>query len=279
MRLGTILLNGKETPAIVAPDLRSALPLHQFASTLEFLRAGDEAWRVVAELEDEDAHFKPFERLLPPIPRPGKLIEIGLNYRDHAEEIGQELPKKPVVFTKFTTAIIAHGDAIVLTDKTTQPDYEGELAIVIGKRGKDIPADAWREYVFGYTIANDVTARDVQFSVSQWDMGKSFDTFGPMGPVIVSLDEVGDPHKPAIKLDIDGEVLQNSNTDQLIFDTGALLEYLSSMMTLEPGDVISTGTPAGVGLGRKPQRWLKPGETVSVEIEKLGRLSNPITKG
>ena len=279
MRLATVLLKGHATAALVNKELTGAVPIAEFSDTLAFLRAGEQAWAKASLLGEDASKFVPFERLLAPIARPPKLIEIGLNYRDHAEELHQEIPKKPVVFTKFTSAIIGPGEKIVLTDATAQPDYEGELAIVIGRGGKNIKADAWREHVFGYTIANDVTARDVQFSVSQWDMGKSFDTFGPMGPAINSLDEVGDPHKLAIKLDIDGEVMQSSNTDQLIFNTGALLEYVSSMMTLEPGDVISTGTPPGVGMGRKPQRWLQPGETVSVEIEGLGRLSNPIVKG
>lgn len=276
MRFGTVLIDGTVVPVILNKELSRAVPLSGYADLVAFIAAGESAWKASEDIGLDETKWIHFDRLLAPIPRPAKLIEIGLNYRDHAKEIGQELPKKPVVFTKFTSAIIAHGDNIVLTDKTSQPDYEAELAIVIGRTAKGVKAEDWREFVFGYTIANDVTARDVQFSVSQWDMGKSFDTFGPLGPVIVSLDEVGDPHRLAIKLDIDGEVLQDSNTDQLVFDTGALIEYLSSMMTLQPGDVISTGTPAGVGMGRKPQRWLQPGETVTVEIEGIGRLSNPV---
>ena len=278
MRYGTVLMDGTPVPVVLNKDLKRAVPLSGYQDLAAFIAAGEQAWRVAGDVALDESKWIHFDRLLAPVPRPGKLIEIGLNYRDHAKELGQELPKTPVVFTKFTTAIIAHGENIVLTDRTSQPDYEAELAIVIGKTAKGVKAEAWREYVFGYTVANDVTARDVQFSVSQWDMGKSFDTFGPIGPAIVSLDEVGDPHRLRIRLDIEGEVLQDSNTDQLIFDTGALIEYLSSMMTLEPGDIISTGTPPGVGMGRKPQRWLKPGETVSVEIEGIGRLSNPIVK-
>jgi 2-keto-4-pentenoate hydratase/2-oxohepta-3-ene-1,7-dioic acid hydratase in catechol pathway len=279
MRLATVVLDGVAVPGIVNKELNKVVPLSGHADMIAFLAAGPEAWRAAEETARDESKWLPFFRMLAPIPRPTKLIEIGLNYRDHAQELGQEIPKKPVVFTKFTSAVIGPGENIVLTDKTTQPDYEGELAIVIGKGGKNIKAEDWREHVFGYTVANDVTARDVQFSVSQWDMGKSFDTFGPMGPAIVTLDEIGDPHTLAIRLDIDGQVMQQSNTDQLIFKTGALLEYLSSMLTLEPGDVISTGTPPGVGMGRKPQRWLKPGETVSVKIEGIGRLSNPIVQG
>jgi 2-keto-4-pentenoate hydratase/2-oxohepta-3-ene-1,7-dioic acid hydratase in catechol pathway len=278
MRLGTVVLHGDPAPALLNAELTAAFPLREFRNTLDFLRAGPEAWALAAEAASVPSAFVPFERLLAPILRP-KMICIGLNYRDHAAELKQEIPKKPVVFTKFSNSIIGPGEPVVLTSATAEPDYEAEYAFVIGKTAKSVKAEDWPEYVFGFTAANDVTARDVQFSVSQWDMGKSFDTFGPIGPVIVSRDEVADPHKLAIKLDIDGEVMQQSNTEQLIFNTGALIEYLSSMMTLEPGDVISTGTPPGVGMGRNPKRWLRAGETVTVELEGVGRLSNPIVQG
>ena len=187
-----------------------------------------------------------------------------------------ELPKTPVVFTKFSNSIVGPGATVILPKASTQPDYEAELAIVIGVGGRNIAAADWEQHVFGYTIVNDVSARDVQMATSQWSIGKSFDTFGPMGPAIVSLDELGDPHQLAIKLEIAGEYLQNSNTSELVFKTGELVAYLSSIMTLSPGDLISTGTPAGVGLGRTPKRWLQPGETMTVEIEKIGKLTNPI---
>lgn len=176
----------------------------------------------------------------------------------------------------YSTAIIGQGDAIVLPRNSTQPDYEAELAFVIGKGGFRIPGLAWREHVYGYTIINDVSARDVQLATSQWSMGKSFPTFCPMGPAIVTADEVPDPHTLAIGLSIDGEVLQNSNTRELIFRIPDLIEYISSIAPLLPGDIVSTGTPSGVGLGRKPQRWLKPGETVTVTIQGLGSLTNPV---
>ena len=146
---------------------------------------------------------------------------------------------------------------------------------MIGRGGRNIAASAWKQHVFGFTIINDISARDIQLATSQWSLGKSFDTFCPMGPAIVSTDELGDPHDLRIKLSIDGEYMQDSNTDQLVFKTGELIAYLSSIMTLTPGDIISTGTPAGVGLGRKPQRWIKPGETMTVEIEGIGELVNP----
>jgi 2-keto-4-pentenoate hydratase/2-oxohepta-3-ene-1,7-dioic acid hydratase in catechol pathway len=164
----------------------------------------------------------------------------------------------------------------VLPRNTAEPDYEAEFAFVIGKGGFRIPASAWREHVYGYTILNDVSARDVQLSSSQWSLGKSFPTFCPMGPAIVTADEIADPHNLAISLSIAGEVLQNSNTRELIFKIPDLIEYISSVTPLLPGDVISTGTPAGVGMGRKPQRWLKPGDTVTVTVEGIGSLTNPV---
>lgn len=278
MRLGTVLTHGEAVPALVNTDLTAAFPVRGYENTLAFLRAGEDAWKRAAEAGSDRSAYVSFDRLLAPILKP-RMICIGLNYRDHAEELKQEIPKKPVVFTKFSNSIIGPNEPIVLTSATAEPDYEAEYAIVIGKPAKNVKAQDWPEFVFGFTAANDVTARDVQFSVSQWDMGKSFDTFGPIGPVIVSRDEIPDPHKLSIKLDINGEVLQDSSTAQLIFDTGALVEYLSSMMTLEPGDIISTGTPPGVGMGRTPKRWLKAGETVTVELEGIGRLSNPIVQG
>jgi 2-keto-4-pentenoate hydratase/2-oxohepta-3-ene-1,7-dioic acid hydratase in catechol pathway len=215
-------------------------------------------------------------RLHAPISNPPRVFAIGLNYRDHAKESGMAIPTTPVVFFKLATAIIGPGDAIVLPKNSNQPDFEAEFAFVIGKGGYRIPASAWREHVYGYTIVNDVSARDVQFATSQWSLSKSFPTFCPLGPAIVTADEVEDPHQLAISLNIDGELLQNSNTRELIFGIPALVEYLSSITPLLPGDIVSTGTPAGVGLGRTPKRWLKTGETVTVKVEGLGSLSNPV---
>jgi 2-keto-4-pentenoate hydratase/2-oxohepta-3-ene-1,7-dioic acid hydratase in catechol pathway len=214
-------------------------------------------------------------KLHAPIQNPPRVFAIGLNYRDHATESGMELPTSPVVFFKLTTSIIGPGDAIVLPKNSTMPDYEAEFAFVIGIGGYRIPASAWREHVYGYTIVNDVSARDVQFASTQWSMSKSFPTFCPMGPSIVTADEIADPHALQISLSIDGEMLQNSNTRELVFNIPALIEHLSSITPLLPGDVISTGTPPGVGLGRNPRRWLKPGETVTVTVEGLGSLTNP----
>ena len=222
------------------------------------------------------AHRLSEVRLHAPLPNPPRVFAIGLNYRDHAIESGMALPTTPVVFFKLATAIIGPGESIVLPKNSTQPDYEAELAFVIGKRGYRIPASDWREYVYGYTIVNDVSARDVQFASSQWSMSKSFPTFCPLGPTIVTTDEIPDPHNLQISLAIDGEQLQNSNTRELVFKIPELIEYLSSITPLLPGDIVSTGTPPGVGLGRTPKRWLKPGETVTVTVEGLGFLTNPV---
>ncbi len=215
-------------------------------------------------------------RLHAPLPNPPRVFAIGLNYRDHAKESGQPVPTTPVVFFKLTTAIVGPGEPIVLPKNSTQPDYEAEFAFVIGKGGYRIPASAWRDHVYGYTIVDDVSARDVQFATSQWSMSKSFPTFCPMGPAIVSADEIADPHALAIRLSIDGEVMQNSSTKELVFGIPELIEYLSSITPLLPGDVVSTGTPPGVGLARKPPRWLKAGDTVTVTVEGLGSLTNPV---
>ncbi len=215
-------------------------------------------------------------RLCAPIPRPRKLICVGLNYRDHAAETGAQIPTVPTIFNKFATSVIGPGDNIVLPRVSKAPDYEAEFAFVIGKGGRHIAAADWRNHVFGYTIVNDVTGRDYQRATSQWLMGKSFDTFAPMGPWIVTADEIADPHELDISIEINGEVLQDSNTRELIFKIPDLIAFLSSVFTLEPGDIVSTGTPAGVGFVRKPPRFLHPGDEVVVKIPAIGELRNPV---
>jgi 2-keto-4-pentenoate hydratase/2-oxohepta-3-ene-1,7-dioic acid hydratase in catechol pathway len=215
-------------------------------------------------------------RLLAPIPRPPKIICVWLNYRDHAIESNMEIPKVPTIFSKYATSVIGPGETIRLPRVSTKPDYEAEFAVIIGKGGRHIPAAEWKEHVFGYTILNDVSARDYQMATSQWMIGKTFDTFAPMGPAIVSADEIADPHNLDISLTINGETLQHSNTKNLIFRIPDLIEYLSAVFTLESGDVISTGTPAGVGFARKPPRFLQPGDDVVVRVEGLGELRNPV---
>jgi 2-keto-4-pentenoate hydratase/2-oxohepta-3-ene-1,7-dioic acid hydratase in catechol pathway len=214
--------------------------------------------------------------LLAPIPRPPKFICVGLNYRDHAIESGLPIPEIPIIFSKFSNTVIGPGAPIVLPKNSTKPDYEAELAFIIGKPGRHIPAEKWTEHVAGYTIVNDVSARDFQLATSQWLMGKTFDTFAPMGPYLVTADEIADPHVLDIGLTINGEVLQNSNTRELIFRIPELVAHLSSVFTLESGDIVSTGTPPGVGSARKPPRFLRPGDDVVVHVQGLGELRNPV---
>lgn len=211
-----------------------------------------------------------------PVPRPGKLICIGLNYRDHAAESNMAIPERPVVFSKFSTAVIAPGEPVVIPETSQQVDYEAELAVVIGRRAKNVSASNALDYVLGYTAFNDLSARDFQFADGQWQRGKSCDTFAPMGPTIVTADEIPDPHRLSIKLRLNGNTMQDSNTDQLIFGVPELIAFLSETITLEPGDVIATGTPPGVGFGRKPPVFLKNGDEMEVEIEKIGTLNNPV---
>jgi len=215
-------------------------------------------------------------QLLAPVPKPNKIFCVGLNYRDHAIESNMEIPKVPTIFSKFTNSVIGSGETIILPKDSTQPDYEAEFALVIGKGGKRIAAENWKDHVFGYMNLNDVSARDIQLATTQWLMGKSIDTFAPMGPYIVTADEVADPHNLDIKMIVSGEVLQSSNTKHLIFTIPVLIEYISRVITLEPGDVISTGTPAGVGFARKPPRLLRDGDECIVEVEGLGSLVNPV---
>jgi 2-keto-4-pentenoate hydratase/2-oxohepta-3-ene-1,7-dioic acid hydratase in catechol pathway len=215
-------------------------------------------------------------KLLAPIPRPRKLICVGLNYRDHAAETGATIPDVPTIFNKFATAVIGPGDDIVLPKVSKSPDYEAEFAFIVGTGGRHIASGDWQKHIFGYTIINDVSARDYQRATTQWLMGKTFDTFAPMGPWIVTADEIPDPHNVSVQLEINGETLQDGNTRELIFKIPALVEFLSSVFTLEPGDIVSTGTPAGVGVARKPQRFLRPGEEVIVKIAGIGELRNPV---
>ncbi len=264
--------NGPIRPGILFDDTRTVLDLspHGFKSTLEVIASGTGSTLTTSRLSLQDV------RLHAPLSNPPRIFAIGLNYRDHAKESGMEIPTTPVIFFKLATAIIGPGDPIVLPKNSTQPDYEAEFAFVIGKGGYRIPASAWRDHVYGYTIVNDVSARDVQFASTQWSMSKCFPTFCPLGPAIVSADEIADPHSLDISLSIDGETLQHSNTRELVFKIPDLIEYISSITPLLPGDIVSTGTPPGVGLGRSPKRWLKPGETVTVTIDGLGSLTNPI---
>jgi 2-keto-4-pentenoate hydratase/2-oxohepta-3-ene-1,7-dioic acid hydratase in catechol pathway len=276
MKLVTFRHDNHVQPGVVLGHEVFGVGAAGFQSVLEIVEGGPDALkRVKTAIETAPAFQLASVKLLAPMPRPPKIICIGLNYRDHAIESKLEIPKIPVVFSKYPSVTIGPGDSIVLPKNSVKPDYEAELAVVIGKNGRHVSAENWHEYVFGYMCLNDVSARDFQMATSQWMIGKTFDTFAPMGPSIVTADEIADPHALDISLDINGETLQKSNTRELIFRIPDLIAYLSSVFTLEPGDIISTGTPSGVGFSYHPPRWLKPGDNVTVTIEGIGKLTNP----
>jgi len=216
-------------------------------------------------------------RLHAPVARPQKVICIGLNYEDHAAETGAAIPEKPIVFAKYANSIIGPGESIRIPPITQQPDYEAELAVVIGRTARNVPESEALEHVFGYTNANDVSARDIQLGEGgQWTRGKAIDTFCPLGPYLVTRDEVPDPQNLSVRCVLNGEVVQDGHTSKMIFSVAELVAFLSTGMTLVPGDVIITGTPPGVGMARDPQLWLKSGDEVTIEIEGLGALTNPV---
>jgi 2-keto-4-pentenoate hydratase/2-oxohepta-3-ene-1,7-dioic acid hydratase in catechol pathway len=276
MRFVTFENDGLRQPGVVIDASVVSLVDAGFPAMLSVLQGGNEAARRVAEFTTAAVRCHPLTsvKLCAPIPDPAKILCMGLNYRDHAEEARLEIPKYPVIFPKYSNTVIGSGADIILPKNSRKPDFEAELGFVIGKSCRHVKAADWRDYVFGYMNCNDVSARDFQMAVSQWTMGKNFDTFAPMGPWIVSADEIEDPHNLNISLTLDGEIMQNSNTRELIFKIPETIEFLSSVMTLEPGDVILTGTPAGVGFSRKPPRWLVPGMEVVVRIDGLGELRN-----
>ena len=210
-----------------------------------------------------------------PITRPGKIVCVGLNYKDHAEEQGAELPAAPLLFAKFTTSLIGPGDPIVIPSLVTKCDYEAELGVVIGRTIRGVSKENALEAVAGYVVANDVSARDLQFSDGQWTRGKSPDTFCPVGPLVPASD-VSDPHALGIRAILNGETVQDSTTANLIFGIDEIVSYVTQTSTLEEGDLILTGTPAGVGVFRDPQRLLQPGDEITIEIDGVGSLTNPV---
>ncbi len=213
-----------------------------------------------------------------PIPRPGKIVCVGLNYRDHAEEQGAELPTAPLLFAKFTTSLIGPGDPIVIPPLVTKCDYEAELGVVLGATVKQVSRENALEAVAGYVVANDVSARDLQFGDGQWTRGKSPDTFCPVGPLVPAAD-VPDPHALSIRALLNGDVVQDSSTANLVFGVDEVISYASQTATLEEGDLILTGTPAGVGIFRDPPRLLRPGDSITIEIDGVGSLTNPVVAG
>ncbi|MCW5966187.1 MAG: fumarylacetoacetate hydrolase family protein [Bryobacterales bacterium] len=273
-------VEGPAQAGVLRADRVHSLGSFGFHDVKSLLEAGEDGLARVRELlaaaQEGSGIAVADVRILAPLANAQKLIFIGLNYRDHAAEAKMDIPATPTVFAKFANAVIHPGDPIVLPSASQKPDYEAEFAFVIGKRGKHIQAANWRDYVAGYTIINDVSARDFQMATSQWIMGKTCDSFCPMGPFLTTIDEIPNPHNLRIECLLNGESMQDSNTGELIFKIPELIQHLSQTMTLEPGDVVSTGTPAGVGFSKKPPRWLRPGDDCVVRIEGLGELRNPV---
>ena len=217
-------------------------------------------------------------RPLAPVPRPGKIFGVGLNYVDHAEESGQPVPEVPILFAKFANSVIGPGEPIVVPRATEQPDYEAELGVVIGRTAFEVTVDEALDHVAGYLCCNDVSARDLQLSVPQWTRGKAIDTFLPCGPELVTTEEVADPQALGIRCVLNGTTMQDSTTAQMVFGVAELVSFISQACTLEPGDLIATGTPPGVGFARKPPVWLHDGDEVTVEVDGLGALTNPVRR-
>ncbi len=249
------------------------------STMLEFIQGGESLWhkgrQVLDWANNSSGDFLLDEsqvRIRAPISNPPKLICVALNYQAHADETGVEAPNEPMLFSKFPSVIVGPGDAIKIPRQSDQVDYEIELAAVIGIGGRHIPEENALNHVFGYTIMNDVSCREYQRRWSQWLVGKSFDTFAPMGPSIVTADEVPDPHNLSMVLSINGDVMQSSSTSDMIFNIPRLIAFASSIFTLESGDVLLTGTPPGVGAARQPPRWIRPGDLIQMEIDTLGTL-------
>jgi len=272
--LSAVFSRDVPTPGVLLGDEVVDLTGLAYPSVLAILEGGEIVLSEVAAKLEKAPRVSLSEVTLHAPIRPPRVFCVGLNYASHAAESKMAVQKVPTIFMKLSSSVVGPDTDVILPKVSSQPDYEAELAVVIGKAGYQIPASDWKKHVFGYTIVNDVSARDIQLATSQWTLGKSFPTFTPLGPAVVTADEVEDPHALDISLTIDGETLQSANTRDLIFKIPALIEYISTMTPLEVGDVISTGTPEGVGLGRTPQRWLKPDEEMVITISKLGSLRN-----
>ncbi len=282
MKLVTFTADGSARLGVVREgvviDLATASDGHLPDTLLDFLRRGEAALELAREVMARAGDGYPLGqvRLLAPVPNPSKVVAVGLNYMDHCREQGHAPPRSPVLFAKFPTAIIGPGEAIRWDPSlTSQVDYEVELAVVIGRRARRVSAADAFHYVAGYTICNDVSARDLQFGDGQWVRAKSLDTFCPLGPYLVTRDEIAEPQNLRLRTVVNGEVRQDSSTAEMIFGVAELIEFISRAFTLLPGDVIITGTPHGVGVFRDPPAFLHDGDVVTVEIEGLGQLSNP----
>jgi 2-keto-4-pentenoate hydratase/2-oxohepta-3-ene-1,7-dioic acid hydratase in catechol pathway len=280
MKLVTFIHNGvSRVGGVVGEEVVDSLGQEGVPQTmLAFLEAGESAVQALQILIDSQQARIPLNavKLLAPIPRPSKFLAISLNYADHIAETALDKPEYPTFFTKQSTCVIATGEAIHRPMVSEKLDYEGELALVIGKRCRHVALDKAHEVIAGYTIVNDVSVRDWQMRSPTWMLGKSFDTHGPMGPWLVTADEVSDPHNLQLQTWVDDELRQSSNTRHMIFNCYEMISYLSQAMTLEPGDVIATGTPAGVGVKMKPRGYMLAGQTVTIKISEIGTLSNPV---
>ena len=245
-------------------------------TVLEVIAGGQAALDAIQTGADAgDAQDEASVALGPCVPTPGKIVCIGLNYRKHAEESNMPIPATPVVFSKFANTLAAHGEEVALpVDTSTQFDYEAELCVVIGKRAKGVSEADALGHVFGYCCADDLSIRDLQTRTSQWLLGKTTDQFFPIGPYVVTADEVGDPQALQVRCRVNGQEMQSSSTADMIFTVAELVSYCSTYFTLEPGDLITTGTPEGVAMGRPDKPWLKVGDVVEIEVDKLGVLSN-----
>jgi 2-keto-4-pentenoate hydratase/2-oxohepta-3-ene-1,7-dioic acid hydratase in catechol pathway len=261
------------TQVLVGGDEALALAREITAETRRALTHAPEA----RALESDGVVWRAGDvRLLPPVPAPPKILCVGRNYAEHAREGGGEPPTIPIYFGRFPHSLLGPGEPYVLPAVSEQVDYEGELAAVIGRRGRDIPESRALEYVAGYTVFNDISIRDFQRRTTQWMIGKNFDRSGPLGPALVTRDEVPDPQSLTLTVDVSGERLQEAGTNTMIFPVAFLIADVSRALTLEPGDVIATGTPSGVGFARKPPRWLRAGDTVRISITKVGVLETPV---
>ena len=272
----------REGPADLPSDMMGLLALSDLgmagvAQVVKLAAAAHAAGGKLVDVAGRGAEFPVGSvRLAAPVARPSKMICLGLNYADHAAETGNPKPTIPILFPKFANTIIGTGEQIVLPAATAKPDYEVELAFVVGRVARNVPLERAYDYIAGYMILNDVSARDLQQETSQWLRGKTPDTFAPTGPWLVTRDEIPDPQTLDVKSWVNGELRQNSNTCQLIFNVPFLLHHISKTITLEPGDIVSTGTPSGVGMAFKPPKFLKAGDVVRLEITGLGVLENPV---
>ena len=248
-------------------------------SVAALLRGGGEARERLESFAASSTEFMDENTLTlaPCVPDPGKIVCVGLNYRRHAAEAGLSVPETPILFSKYANSLAAHGDEVVIPAVTEQADYEAELVIVIGRRAKEVSEEEALEHVFGYCNGNDLSARDLQKLTGQWMLGKTLDGFLPLGPYLVTADEVGDPNSLQIRGWLNGELRQDSNTRDMVFSAEEIVSYVSHYMTLEPGDIILTGTPEGVIFGDDPAKWLRAGDEVTIEVEGLGRLTNVMT--